>query len=259
MRGVAALEAPDFPAQAAKGDTVQMESPFLLPPGRRSKRWALPAGKTGVACWNAPLFSLLPQGAVFRRGCGPHFSFVLPKEKSPPQRWKRKALVSKLAVERKFGEYGSQLFCSETCLSLRGTGGVRRLSRPVRRDGQAASLRVRKGHPQFLFPRSSRCSALPVPQMSASGSGTRSRGRPLCRPVNAALPNAGTQFRKERLSAQPAGGFGVCMAVCTERSPRCSALPVPRMSASGSGTRSRGRPLCSPVSSAPPDAGAYPL
>ena len=42
MRGVAALEAPDFPAQAAKGDTVQMESPFLLPPGRRSKRWALP-------------------------------------------------------------------------------------------------------------------------------------------------------------------------------------------------------------------------
>ena len=26
------------------------------------------------------------------RECGPHFSFVLPKEKSPPQRWKRKAL-----------------------------------------------------------------------------------------------------------------------------------------------------------------------
>ena len=25
-------------------------------------------------------------------GCGPHFSFVLPKEKSPPRRWKRKAL-----------------------------------------------------------------------------------------------------------------------------------------------------------------------
>ena len=209
----------------------------------------------------------LPRPVSLGRGCvpkdglcpseyGPHFSFVLPKEKSPPQRWKRKALVSKLAVERKFGEYGSQLFCSETCLPLRGTGGVRRLSSPVRRDGQAASLRVRKEHPQFLFPRSPRCSALPIPRMSASGSGIRSRGRPLCRPVNAALPNAGTQFCKERLSAQPAGGFGVCMAVCTERSPRCSALPVPQMSASGSGIRSRGRPLCSPVSSAPPDAGA---
>ena len=32
--------------------------------------------------------------------CGPHFSFVLSKEKSPPQRWKRKALSTKLDIER---------------------------------------------------------------------------------------------------------------------------------------------------------------
>ena len=200
--------------------------------GLRSKRWALPIRM------RPPLF------------------FCLAKRKAAAAAVEKKSAISKLALRRKFGEYGSQLFCSKTCLSLRGTGGVRRLSSPVRRDGQAANLRVRKGHPQFLFPRSPRCSALPVPRMSASGSGIRSRGRPLCRPVNAALPNAGTQFCKERLSAQPAGGFGVCMAVCTERSPRCSVLPVPQMSASGSGIRSRGRPLCSPVSSAPPDAGA---
>ncbi len=251
MLGQNSRETAHIPARSAEARSA---GPRLC-----SKRWALLAGKTGVACWNAPLFSLLPQGAAFRRGYGPHFSFVLPKEKSPPQRWKRKALVSKLAVERKFGEYGSQLFCSETCLSLRGTGGVRRLSSPVRRDDQTANLWVRKGHPQFLFPRSSRCSALPVPRMSGSGSGTGSRGRPLCSPVNAALSNAGTQFCKERLSAQPVGGFGVCMAVCTERSPRCSALSIPQMSASGSETRSRGRPLCSPVNAALPNAGMYPL
>ena len=47
MRGVAALEAPDFPAQAAKGDTVQMESPFLLPPGAAFQ-------KMGFAHQNVP-------------------------------------------------------------------------------------------------------------------------------------------------------------------------------------------------------------
>ena len=208
--------------------------------------------------------ALRPHSLCSRRGCVPQrirppLFFCLAKRKAAAAAVEKKSAGSKLAAERKLGEYGSQLFCSETCLSLRGTGGVRRLSSPVRRDGQAASLRVRKGHPQFLFPRSPRCSALPIPRMSASGSGIRSRGRPLCSPVNAALPNAGAQFRKERLSAQPVGGFGVCMAVCTERSPRCSALPVPQMSASGSGIRSRGRPLCSPVNAALPNAGMYPL
>ena len=197
-----------------------------------------------------------PAGGCVPQRMRPPLFFCLAKRKAAAAAVEKKSARSKLAAERKFGEYGSQLFCSETCLSLRGTGGVRRLSSPVRRDGQAASLRVRKGHPQFLFPRSPRCSALPVPQMSASGSETGSRGRPLCSPVSSAPPDAGAQFRKECLSAQPAGGFGVCMAVCTERSPRCSALPIPRMSASGSGIRSRGRPLCSPVNAALPNAGA---
>ena len=40
-------------------------------------------------------------------------------------RWKRKGTESKLAHLCKFGECGSQLFCSEICFLLRGTGGVR--------------------------------------------------------------------------------------------------------------------------------------
>ena len=39
--------------------------------------------------------------------------------------WKRKGTESKLAHLCKFGECGSQLFCSEICFLLRGTGGVR--------------------------------------------------------------------------------------------------------------------------------------
>ena len=42
-------------------------------------------------------FSLLPAREQFLSGCGPHFSFVLSKEKSPPQRWKRKPLRNELA------------------------------------------------------------------------------------------------------------------------------------------------------------------
>ena len=46
-----------------------------------------------------------PAGA--QGGCGPHFSFVLPKEKSPPQRWKRKTLgrinlTQRCQVDRKY-------------------------------------------------------------------------------------------------------------------------------------------------------------
>ena len=67
--------------------------------------------------------------------CGMHppFSFPLAEKRMRRARWKRKGAVSKLAAERKFGEYGSQLFCSKTCFPLRGTGGVRRASGPVRR------------------------------------------------------------------------------------------------------------------------------
>ena len=42
-------------------------------------------------------FSLLPAREQFLSGCGPHFSFGLSKEKSPPQRWKRKPLRNELA------------------------------------------------------------------------------------------------------------------------------------------------------------------
>ena len=200
MLGQNSREAAHIPARSAEAVFRRLAcgssrkagfaAPFsLLPPGRRSKRWALPIRM------RPPLF------------------FCLAKRKVAAAAVEKKSAISKLAAERKFGEYGSQLFCSKTCLSLRGTGGVRRLSSPVRRDGQAASLRVRKGHPQFLFPRSPRCSALPIPRMSASGSGIRSRGRPLCSPVNAALPNAGARFRKERLSAQPAESFWTLSAV----------------------------------------------
>ena len=45
-------------------------------------------------------FSLLPAREQFLSGCGPHFSFVLSKEKSPPQRWKRKPLRNELACKR---------------------------------------------------------------------------------------------------------------------------------------------------------------
>ena len=40
-------------------------------------------------------------------------------------RWKRKDAFVQTCSKRKFGECGSQLFCSEICFLLRGTGGVR--------------------------------------------------------------------------------------------------------------------------------------
>ena len=199
MLGQNSREAAHIPARSAGARSAESR--------RRSKRWALPIRI------RPPLF------------------FCLAKRKAAAAAVEKKSAGSKLAAERKLGEYGSQLFCSETCLSLRGTGGVRRVSSPVRRDDQTANLWVRKGHPQFLFPRSPRCSALPVPRMSASGSGTRSRGRPLCSPVNAALPNAGAQFRKERLSAQPVKSFWTLSAVRIGRSPAPEGFPKGRAAA----------------------------
>ncbi len=48
-----------------------------------------------------------------------------------------------------------------------------------------------------------------------SGSGKGGRGCPLCTPMNAVPPNAGTQFFEVYLSAQPVEGLHVCMAVRT--------------------------------------------
>ena len=55
----------------------------------------------------------------------PPFSFPLAEKRMRRARWKRKGTESKLAHLCKFGECGSQLFCSEICFLLRGTGGVR--------------------------------------------------------------------------------------------------------------------------------------
>ena len=58
-------------------------------------------------------------------GMRPPFSFPLAEKRMGRARWKRKGTESKLAHLCKFGECGSQLFCSEICFLLRGTGGVR--------------------------------------------------------------------------------------------------------------------------------------
>ena len=46
-----------------------------------------------------------------------------------------------------------------------------------------------------------------------SGSGKRGRECPLCTPMNAVPPNAGTQLFEEYLSAQPVGDFWILPAV----------------------------------------------
>ena len=48
-----------------------------------------------------------------------------------------------------------------------------------------------------------------------SGSGKRGRECPLCPPMNAVPPNAGTQLFEEYLSAQPVGDFWILPAVRT--------------------------------------------
>ena len=78
-------------------------------------------------------------------------------------RWKRKGTESKLAHLCKFGECGSQLFCSEICFLLRGTGGVRiSFSLVHRADSHmkprdanrtpSAPLSAAAPHPQEGFP-----------------------------------------------------------------------------------------------------------
>ena len=168
--------------------------------------------------------ALLPHSPCFRRGIPqrwalpirmrPPLFFCLAKRKVAAAAVEKKSAISKLAAERKFGEYGSQLFCSKTCLPLRGTGGVRCACPAlyaVTVRAQTSGCKEDTFHSSFRAPRSAqRCL---VPQMSGSASGTRSRERPLCSPANTVPPDAGAQFRKERLSAQPVGGFGACMAV----------------------------------------------
>ena len=67
-------------------------------------------------------------------------------------RWKRKGTESKLAHLCKFGECGSQLFCSEICFLLRGTGGVRISFSLVHCADSHMKPRDAIGHPLLLFP-----------------------------------------------------------------------------------------------------------
>ena len=55
----------------------------------------------------------------------PPFSFPLVEKRMRRVRWKRKDAFVQTCSKRKFGKCGSQLFCSEICFLLRGTGGVR--------------------------------------------------------------------------------------------------------------------------------------
>ena len=93
----------------------------------------------------------------------PPFSFPLVEKRMRRVRWKRKDAFVQTCSKRKFGECGSQLFCSEICFLLRGTGGVwisfslvhRADSHMKPRDANrtpSAPLSAAAPHPQEGFP-----------------------------------------------------------------------------------------------------------
>lgn len=57
-----------------------------------------------------------------------------------------------------------------------------------------------------------------VVRSEAERTGLLRKAFPVCTPVNAVLPNAGTQFREIHLSAQPVGDFRIPSAFRTGRS-----------------------------------------
>ena len=88
-------------------------------------------------------------------------------------RWKRKDAFVQTCSKRKFGECGSQLFCSEICFLLRGTGGVRiSFSLVHRADSHmkprdanrtpSAHLSAAAPHPQEGFPKGRNRSFAPL-------------------------------------------------------------------------------------------------
>ncbi len=129
-------------------------------------------------------------------------------------RWKRKGAVSKLAAERKFGEYGSQLFCSKTCFPLRGTGGVRRASSSVRRADRLIKPRgARRTHFASIFAAAPAHLWDPVVRSEAERTGlVLEPFRYAPRQVPCPQMRGRTHY-KWRVSAQAAGGFRACMAV----------------------------------------------
>ena len=116
----------------------------------------------------------------------PPFSFPLAEKRMRRARWKRKGTESKLAHLCKFGECGSQLFCSEICFLLRGTGGVRISFSLV----HCADSHM-KPRDANRTPSASLSAAAPP---SNSGRGFQRRG-PHLRP-----PSPGEGFQRERVS-----------------------------------------------------------
>ena len=82
-------------------------------------------------------FSLLPAREQFLSGCGPHFSFVLSKEKSPPQRWKRKALGHQTARRA--------LFAYDTGVPARDLGRSNQSQRWAKAPVLAISISLASG------------------------------------------------------------------------------------------------------------------
>ena len=121
-----------------------------------SRFWRLSTGKLGV-------FRLFGDGGrpgFAGRGCGPPtFLWVAPKEKSPPQRWKRKALgVQILPVRAGLDEYGGRASrCGgdlKVCAGCARALGEQGECFPAF-GGLGAAFGVVIVRPPFLFPRSS--------------------------------------------------------------------------------------------------------
>ena len=122
-------------------------------------------------------------------------------------RWKRKGTESKLAHLCKFGECGSQLFCSEICFLLRGTGGVRISFSLVHRADSHMKPRDANRTPSASFSAAARAHLWSRAALSEAESAERETGQVrFCSPMNAMPPTAGTQFFEVCLSAQPVEG-----------------------------------------------------
>ena len=147
----------------------------------------------------------------------PPFSFPLAEKRMRRAQWKRKGTESKLAHLCKFGECGSQLFCSEICFLLRGTGGVRISFSLVHRAD--SHMKPRDAN---RTPSASLSAAAPahlqsrVVRSEAERTGLLQKAFQVCSPVNALLPNVGKHSALCGLSAQPAEGFRILAAVRTD-------------------------------------------
>ena len=155
-------------------------------------------------------FSLLPAREQFLSGCGPHFSFVLAKEKWRPQRWKRKPLRDELtdgaANSPKTGtgrhELPTELETPLPAALYLNLKSVRRricghgAQRGANRTPSASLSAAAPAHLQSRVVRS-----------EAERTGLLQKAFQVCSPVNALLPNVGKHSALCGLSAQPAEDF----------------------------------------------------